>query len=107
MTVHAVIMSLSLTSEFCSYLCILLPQLPSVFVSPTFFLGVTPDFAVKGKVKFPLVSIVARANCVMPGCSAHLCFDGLMPTVGLHLALWTVDLVRREEIVMAKNNFEC
>jgi len=43
------------------------------------------------KVPHPLVSIVAHADYTMPGCGAHLRFDGLELAVGLHSALCTVD----------------
>ena len=31
-----------------------------------------------------------HTDYTMPGCSAHICFTGLEPAVGLHPALWTV-----------------
>jgi len=43
------------------------------------------------KVKYPLISIATNTDHTMPGCSNHLRFHGLEPTVGMHLALWVVD----------------
>jgi len=66
-------------------------MLSLVVVNATQICPITITQYIKEKVKYPLVSIAANTDYMMPVCGDHVRFHGLEPAVGLHPALWMAD----------------